>query len=125
MAAQLPNGLQETPSIVLIGVPHKKALEKVINKLIDHSIDFSDFYETDNDMGLSAVATVPLTEEQREILRGYKLWNESTFNNTRIAQRSERHSPQGRVEVVGSNPATRTNDWEGFNASLGHHRQVA
>ena len=119
MAAQLPNGLQETPSIVLIGVPNKKALERVIKKLIDHSIDFSDFYESDHGVGLSAVATVPLTEEQREALRNYKLWNFSTFNNTRVAQLTERHSPKGRVEVGGSIPSPRTNDWEGCNSSLG------
>lgn len=108
MAAQLPNGLQETPSIVLIGVPHKKALERVINKLIAHSIDFSDFYEPDHGIGLSAVATVPLTEEQHAALRNYKLWNESTFNHTRVAQLTERHSSQERVEVGGSIPSPRT-----------------
>lgn len=124
MAAQLPNGLQETPSIVLIGVPDKKALERVINKLIAHSIDFSDFYETDNDIGLSAVATVPLTEEQREALRNYKLWNISTFN-TPVAQWSERRSSQERAEVGCSNQSGRTNDREGCNSSLGLHEQAA
>lgn len=111
MVSALPQSLDnETPSIVLIGVPDKKALERVINKLIDNNIHFSDFYEPDNDMGLSAVATVPVNAEQREILRGYRLWNESTFNNTSVAQRSERRdSRKAYSEVGGSIPSGRTN----------------
>lgn len=75
-----------TPSIVLIGVPDKKALTKVIQKLNLHNIEFSAFYESDDDMGLSAVATVPLDEERRSVLRGYKLWNET--NNFTYARSS-------------------------------------
>lgn len=99
----------DPPSIVLIGVSNKKALERVIDKLVDNQIGFSDFYEPDNDIGLSAVATVPLTEEQREILRNYKLWNESTFNNAHVAQRSERRDNRKVYpEVGGSIPSVRT-----------------
>lgn len=109
MAAALPkNSDNETPSIVLIGVPDKNALDRVIKKLIDNNINFSDFYEPDHGMGLSAVATVPVTEEQRRILQGYKLWNESTFN-THVAQRSERRdSRKAYPEVIGSNPVVST-----------------
>lgn len=64
-----------TPSIVLIGVPNKKALQKVLLKLQENRIDASAFYEPDNDLGLTAVATVPLTEEQRVVLQNYKIWN--------------------------------------------------
>ena len=70
-----------TPSIVLIGVPSRKSLEKVITKLKLNNIDFSAFYEMDGDMGLSAVATVPLCEEKRAILSKYKLWNINDFSH--------------------------------------------
>ena len=69
-----------TPSIVLIGVPSRKSLQKVIDKLKLHHIEFSAFYETNNDMGLTAVATIPLSEEQRSVLQNYKLWIDA--NNT-------------------------------------------
>lgn len=110
MASRLSPSQTETPSIVLIGVPHKKALERVIQKLVDHNINFSDFYEPDHGMGLSAVATVPVTEEQRTILHDYRLWNESTFNNTSVAQRSERRDNRKVYsEVGGSIPSAGAN----------------
>jgi hypothetical protein len=80
MAYTLSQGVEDlTPSIVLVGVDSKKALEKVIQKLQLNNIEFSAFYETDGDVGLSAVTTVPLTDEQRCVLRNYKLWNEKEF----------------------------------------------
>ncbi len=80
MATNLsPEARLTTPSIVLIGVSDKKALTRVIQKLNLHNIEFSAFYESDDDMGLSSVATVPLNEEQRAVLRGYKLWNENNL----------------------------------------------
>ena len=68
-----------TPSLVLVGVPNTKALLKVIEKLKLNQIEFSVFDEPDDDLGLTAVATVPLNEEQRAILQKYKLWNENDF----------------------------------------------
>lgn len=80
MAYALPQSVDDfTPSIVLIGVPSKKALEKVFSKLKINRISASAFYESDDDMGLSAVATVPVNDEQRAILQNYKLWNENEF----------------------------------------------
>lgn len=80
MAFTLPQSVDDLPpSIVLIGVPNKSALERVIQKLQDNSIDHSPFYEPDGDEGLTAVATVPLTEEQRAVLRNYRLWNEGNL----------------------------------------------
>ncbi len=68
-----------TPSIVLIGVPDKKALHKVIQKLKLNRIEFSEFHESDDDLGLTAVATIPLDEDQRAVLQNYKLWNENNL----------------------------------------------
>lgn len=95
-----------TPSIVLVGVPSQKALKRVIQKLSLNRIEFSAFHETDNDMGLSAVATVPLTEQQRSVLQNYKLWNEKSLlaHSSVVRERQ----PRKRMKVVGSNPAART-----------------
>jgi hypothetical protein len=75
MAYTLSQSVDDSaPSIVLVGVPSQKALERVISKLQSNNIEHSAFYESDDDMGLTAVATVPLGEGQRQCLRGYKLW---------------------------------------------------
>lgn len=111
MASKLSTGFQDTPSIVLIGVSDKKALEKVIDKLIDNGIGFSDFYEPDGGVGLSAVATVPVTGAQRDVLRNYRLWDESTFNthaHSSVAER--RDSRKAYPEVGGSIPSARANN---------------
>lgn len=87
-----------TPSIVLIGVPDKKALEKVIRKLDLNRIDSSAFYETDNDMGLSAVATVPLTDEQRALLQDYKIWKEDvSYPHSSVVRASASQEDEGRL----------------------------
>jgi len=73
------------PSIVLIGVPNKKALERVIKKLQTNNIAHTPFYEPDWEMGLSAVATTPnLSIEQRESLRNYSIWRETNQPNSTI-----------------------------------------
>ena len=75
--AHPPTNKTSIPSIVLIGVPNKKALERVIQKLKFNNIDHTPFYEPDWDMGLSAVATSPnLTYEQRSALKNYSIWRE-------------------------------------------------
>jgi hypothetical protein len=71
-----PQNLNETPSCIVIGVPDKTALFRVIEKLRRHDIAHELFYEPDFDMGLSAVATVPLVQEQRRVLSNYRLWRE-------------------------------------------------
>jgi hypothetical protein len=64
-----------TPSVVLVGVPDKSALEAVIERLQRYGIDYEAFYEPDFDLGLTAVATYPITnKKQRRALGTYKLW---------------------------------------------------
>lgn len=71
------------PSIVLIGVPNKKALERVIQKLKKFDIAHTPFFEPDWDMGLSAIATTPnLSDEQRAALRNYSIWREPAYKST-------------------------------------------
>jgi hypothetical protein len=75
VARRLPaSNLDETPSCIVIGVPDKTALFRVIEKLSKNDIAHHTFYEPDFNMGLSAVATAPLEQEQRRVLSNYKLW---------------------------------------------------
>ena len=77
MARRLSNqNLDETPSCVVIGVPDKAALFRAVEKLRKYGIDHEVFYEPDFNMGLSAVATVPIEGEQRRALSNYRIWTE-------------------------------------------------
>lgn len=78
-----------TPSLVLIGVPSQKALERVIQKLDSNSIEFSAFYEPDHALGLTAVATVPLTAEQRAVLSNYKVFSHTRSSVGRAPLQSD------------------------------------
>ena len=78
------------PSIVLIGVPTKKALERVIKKLNQHNIAHTPFHEPDWDMGLSAVATTPnITEDQRSALMNYCVWRKPGYKAEKKAEEGE------------------------------------
>ena len=102
-----PSASDFTPSIVLIGVPHTKALERVIEKLKLNRIQFSPFVEPDNGLGLTAVATVPLTEEQRVVLQNYKVFSHARSSVVRALRAVD-------GEVGCSNRSARTNlrGWE-------------
>jgi hypothetical protein len=96
MAYTLPQSVDlTTPSLVLIGVPDKKALHRVMRKLRLHHIEFSAFYEPDNDLGLTAVATVPLDDEQRVVLQQYKLWTQEAFVSGQSVSRGEHDHSSG------------------------------
>jgi len=73
--AQRLGGWPEVPFLIVIGVPDKPALEAVIERLQRYGIDHEAYSEPDNDMGLTAVATVPITRRKhRKALLIYKLW---------------------------------------------------
>jgi hypothetical protein len=75
--AQRLGGWVEVPFLIVIGVPDKPALEVVIERLRRYNIDHEAYYEPDHDMGLTAVATVPVTRRKhRKALLVYKLWSE-------------------------------------------------
>jgi hypothetical protein len=74
------SNLDEIPSVVVIGVPDKTALFQVIERLRANSIGHEVFYEPDFNMGLSAVATVPLEQAQRRVLSNYRIWKEENTN---------------------------------------------
>ena len=80
MAKRL-DGYTEIPFLVVVGVPDKSALEDTIERLQRYGIDHQAFYEPDNDMGLSAIATVPITnKKQRRAMLTYKLWTPNKEN---------------------------------------------
>jgi hypothetical protein len=62
------------PNIVMIGVPDKEALERVSDKLRRHRIAHYRYEEPDDFMGFTAIATVPLTVEEKAVLSNYRLW---------------------------------------------------
>lgn len=77
-----PDDKSAIPSTVVIGVPNQKALHRVIKKLELNNITYESFHEPDWDLGLTSVATVPLSESQRSILKDYSIWRES--NNAQL-----------------------------------------
>ena len=73
MASQLGFDYQ-IPNLVVIGVPNKEALERVSAKLLHHKIRHYNYSEPDYQMGFTAIATVPLTVEEKKVLSNYRLW---------------------------------------------------
>ena len=76
MASRLSSepSTSEVPYCIVIGVPDKNSLFRVVERLRAHGIGHRVFYEPDDNMGLSAVATVPLEQDQRRVLSNYRLW---------------------------------------------------
>ncbi len=62
-------------SIIVLGVKNKAQLEKAIAKLQDQGIEHAQFFEPDWDYGLTSIGTRPLKEQERHIMKGYRLWN--------------------------------------------------
>lgn len=108
------------PSLVLIGVPNKKALERVIAKLKLHHIDASAFYEPDNDLGLTAVVTVPLDEEQRAVLQNYKLWSEKnvSYAPSSVVRAPLQSDGGPRFESLGAYQRAGSSAMQGFESPL-------
>ena len=70
-AAQLHlSKVMPAPHFVLLGVANEDALLDLRKKLKDHKIEYSAFYEEDYDLGYTAIATVPLVGDQRELFAG-------------------------------------------------------
>jgi len=63
-----------TPNLVYIGVRDVGALKKVQEKLVKNQVAHFPWTEPDFDFGLTAIATVPLSVEEKELLRNYQTW---------------------------------------------------
>lgn len=71
---------------MLIGIPDKSALEAVIERLQRYGIDYEAFFEPDYDLGLTAVATYPITnKKQRRAMGTYALWTPRELQQEEVA----------------------------------------
>lgn len=64
----------EVSSLVVLQVADKFELIAAAKKLTDANIRFELFFEPDDQMGHTALATEPLSGEAREVFRPFKLW---------------------------------------------------
>jgi hypothetical protein len=64
--------------LVLVAVKDEQELENIKKSLELHGIQSKMFYEPDDNMGYSAIATEPLTEDKRKFFRKYELWKPET-----------------------------------------------
>lgn len=92
MASQIGPGLP-LPNIVVIGVPNKEALERVSAKLVAHGIRAYAYDEPDYQMGFTALATVPLTVEEKGVLSNYRLWRAPGEPGNRLVPSLETPAP--------------------------------
>jgi hypothetical protein len=65
-------GKTEMPThFVLVGAKDQSQLEKIAMHLDFHQIEFEMFFESDNDVGYTAIATRPLYGDERKPLRKF------------------------------------------------------
>ena len=64
----------EPSSLIVIAVKNKAKLEKVLLDLQEKGIKHTSFIEPDWDYNLTSIATEPLTQEKRMLLKKYQLW---------------------------------------------------
>lgn len=69
-----PADRHKTDSIIVIGLKNKKELEKAAKRLKESGIDTIEFIEPDWEYGLTTFGTRPLKQDERHIMRRYRLW---------------------------------------------------
>jgi hypothetical protein len=62
-------------SIVLFEVKNEEHLVKTNEYLKSHGLKTYMFYEPDYDMGYTSIATEPLSGEDREVCKRFKMWS--------------------------------------------------
>jgi hypothetical protein len=94
------------PNIILIGVPDVPALNRAKAKLIAHGIDHSEWVEPDMDLGFTAMATVPLSVEEKIPLAHYRLWRPMIPSSldTRASCQPVREGREAEVRVLPREP---------------------
>lgn len=75
MMASLLRLEEGTPNIVFVGVPDRRALNRVKAKLSGYQITHYVWSEPDFDFGETAIATAPLSEEEKRPLSNYRVYS--------------------------------------------------
>lgn len=97
-------GFDDTPNIVLIGVPNKAALLRAAEQCSEFAIAHYIWSEPDWNFGETAICTEAISGERRKAFVEYRLWTDIEFT---------RPSPNGKAAasntaIVGSTPTGRT-----------------
>ena len=64
----------EPSSLIVIAIKNKAKLEKVLKDLEEKGIKHIPFIEPDWNYNLTSIATEPLTQDQRVLLKRHQLW---------------------------------------------------
>lgn len=67
---------QNTAFLVLFSVETQEKLLKIADNLEKSGVKSVLFFEPDDNMGYSALATEPISEEKRRIFRRFRLWKQ-------------------------------------------------
>lgn len=65
---------QQTSSIIMFQIPDEETLKKELEYIESLGIECASFYEPYEDMGITAFATLPVTEDKRHFFKKYTLW---------------------------------------------------
>lgn len=77
MGSEIPP-LAGLPSLVMIGIPHVGSLAKVRTKLRDNGIAHYIWCDPDTEYGPTAIATRPLSAQEKSALTNYRLWKQQS-----------------------------------------------
>jgi hypothetical protein len=64
------------PNLVVCEVANIEELGRASDRLKNVGIDCAAFFEPDDDLGFTALATGPLKRDQRRFLKGFRSWRE-------------------------------------------------
>lgn len=91
-------------SLIVLSVPDQAALHAARQRLLSHGIESELFFEPDFGMGHSALATRPLTNDERRHMRRWRLWT---------LESALKHAPRARTpRPVDAHPTTPSNALE-------------
>ena len=65
---------QQTSSIIIFQIPDEQTLKNELNYIQSLGIECASFYEPYEDMGITAFATLPVTEDKRHFFKKYTRW---------------------------------------------------
>lgn len=65
---------QQTSSIIIFQIPDEQTLKNELKYIESLGIECASFYEPYEDMGITAFATLPVTEDKRHFFKKYTLW---------------------------------------------------